>query len=98
MQTKQPRLKSRLNNDLHIVNESKNTEITIEPENQVDKKKIKVDITGDSLLNSISEKGSSKNHQVRVQNFPGETTETILEEMDTLIQRSLIVSLLAKMI
>lgn len=32
-----------------------------------------------------------KNHLVKVQNFPGGTTKTVLEEMDNLIQRSRIV-------
>ena len=37
---------------------------------QINKKK-KVVVTGDFLLNGISEKGLSKNHQVTVENFPG---------------------------
>ena len=50
-----------------------------------DKKKVVV--TGDSLLNGINERGLSKPHQVNVQNFPGGTGETILEELDTLVAR-----------
>ena len=48
-----------------------------------DKKKVVV--TGDSLLNGINERGLSKPHKVNVQNFPGGTSETILEELDTLV-------------
>ena len=47
--------------------------------------KKKVIVTGDSLLNGISERGLSKPHKVNVQNFPGGTSETILEELDTLV-------------
>ena len=50
------------NNNLHTINKIKNTEITIESENQADKE-IKVVVTGDSLLNGILEKSLSKNFQ-----------------------------------
>ena len=39
-------------------------------------------ITGDSMLNGIHEKGMSKNYRVRVKNFPGGTSATILETID----------------
>ena len=47
--------------------------------------KKKVIVTGDSLLNGINERGLCKPHKVNVQNFPGGTSETILEELDTLV-------------
>ena len=47
--------------------------------------KKKVVVTGDLLLNGINERGLSKPHKVNVQNFPGGTSETILEELDTLV-------------
>ena len=47
--------------------------------------KRKVVVTGDSLLNGINERGISKPHKVNVHNFPGGTSETILEELDTLV-------------
>ena len=50
-------------------------------------KKKTVVVTGDSLLNGINEPGLSKPHKVNVQNFPGGTSETILEELDTLVGR-----------
>ena len=45
----------------------------------------KVVVTGDSLLNGISEKGLSRDHQVTVKNFPGGTTEKVLEEIENLV-------------
>ena len=48
-----------------------------------DKKKVVV--TGESLLNGINERGLSKPYKVNIQNFPGGTSETILEELDTLV-------------
>ena len=40
-------------------------------------KRKKIVITGDSMLNSIHESGLSKQQQVKIQNFPGGTNETI---------------------
>ena len=45
----------------------------------------KVVVTGDSLLNGINERGLSRPHKVNIQNFPGGASETILEELDTLV-------------
>ena len=44
--------------------------------------KKRVVITGDSMLNGIHEKGLSKNHTVKINNFPGGTSETVLENID----------------
>ena len=41
----------------------------------------KLVITGDSLLNGISEKMLSRNHQVTVKNFPGRTSRTFPGEL-----------------
>ena len=49
-------------------------------ENEKSAKKPRVIITGDSLLNGLNEKGLSKDNRVKIKNFPGVTTETILEE------------------
>lgn len=51
------------NSNLHTVNERKNTEITIEPENQTYKNNVGTD---NSLLNRIPEKNLSKIHQLKV--------------------------------
>ena len=48
-------------------------------------KKTKVVVTGDSLLNGISEKWLSRSHQVTFKNFPGGTSENVLEETENLI-------------
>ena len=36
------------------------------------------------MLNNIHERGLSKQHTVKVKNFPGATTETILEKLEYL--------------
>ena len=43
-------------------------------------------VVGDSMLNNISEHGISKQHSVKVRNFPGATTERINEEIDDTLQ------------
>ena len=48
-------------------------------------KKKKVVVAGDSLLNGISEKGLSRDHQVTVKNLPGGATEKLLEEIEDLV-------------
>ena len=53
--------------------------------NKKKNKKRKIVITGDSLLNGINEWGLSKHHQVKIQNYPGGTSETIPEKTDTLV-------------
>ena len=46
-------------------------------------------VVGDSMLNNISERGISKQHSVKVRNFPGATTERINEETDDILQSKL---------
>ena len=48
------------------------------------KQKKRMVITGNSNLNGIHEKGMSKNHREKVNNFPGGTSTTILENIDQL--------------
>ena len=36
-------------------------------------------LTGDSIVNGISEKGLSVKHKVKIVNFPGGTSEKILK-------------------
>ena len=55
-------------------------------ENEKSAKKTSVIITGDSLLNGINEKGLSIDNRVKIKNFPGGTTETILEEVEELVK------------
>ena len=48
--------------------------------------KKKVTVTGDSMLNGISEKGLRRAHNVKVTNFPGDTSDKIADELDGLIK------------
>ena len=43
-------------------------------------------LTEDSMVNGISEKGLSVNHKVKIVNFPGGTSEKILEKLDVIIK------------
>ena len=45
-----------------------------------------VTVTGDSMLNGTSEKGLSRAHNVKVTNFPGRTSDKIVEKLDDLIK------------
>ena len=47
--------------------------------------KRKVVAAGDSMLHGINEPGLSKYQNVKIQNFPGGTTETILDKVETLV-------------
>ena len=49
-------------------------------------KKKKIVLTRDSMINGISKKGFSINHNVKIVNFPGGTSEKILEELDDIIK------------
>ena len=42
-------------------------------------------MSGESLLNRIHEKGLPKNHNGKVNNFPGGTSTTVLENLDNLV-------------
>ena len=61
------------------------------PNDNIDKgDRKKVIILGDSILNGINEKGLSKNHNVKIVNKPGATSERLLlEELDNLIKYQL---------
>ena len=49
-------------------------------------KKVKIVVTGDSMLNGVNEKGLSKLHNVKVKNYPGATSEDILDKIDNLLR------------
>ena len=49
-------------------------------------RKKKIVLTGDCIVNGISEKGLSVNHKVKIVNFPGGTNEKILEKLDDIIK------------
>ena len=43
-------------------------------------------MTGDSILNSMNEKGLSKSHNVNVKSYPGATSEDILDKINNLLK------------
>ena len=51
-----------------------------------DQQKKKVVITGDSMLNGLHEKGLSMKHNVKVENYPGGTSETILDNIGDIVK------------
>ena len=76
-----------LNVDESIVDDKSTHEPNLDTDNEINSEhKRKVVITGDSLLNGLHEKGLSRNHRVKVNNFPGGTSETILENIDEIIK------------
>ena len=54
--------------------------------NKKSAKKSRIIISVGSLLNGINEKGLSKDNRVKIKNFPGGTTWTILEEFEGLVK------------
>ena len=48
--------------------------------------KRKILVAGDSMLNNIHERGTSKQHTVKVKNFLGATTEATLEKLENLLE------------
>ena len=43
-------------------------------------------MTRDSMLNGVNEKGLSKSHNVKVKNYPGATSDDILDKIDNLLK------------
>ena len=65
---------------------SKQLQQPLTKKNESPIKKKSIILTGDSMLNNISEKGLSKTHKVRVINFPRGTSEKISDQVDDLIK------------
>lgn len=63
--------------------DSRNDKGNIEASNAVDHK-TKFAVTGGSLRNGIHEKRLSRSYNVKVNNFPGGTSQTILEILENL--------------
>ena len=70
-------------------NSNQNITFTEEPLNKENKKsdktqhkKKKAIVIGDSMVNNINKRGLSKSNKVLVKDFPGSTSEKILEDMD----------------
>ena len=64
-----------------IINNESSDESSFKKDKTKEQKK-RVVITGDSMLNGIHEKGLSKSHTVKINNFSGGTSETVLENID----------------
>ena len=47
---------------------------------------MKTVVTGDSMLNGVIEKGLLRSHNVKVKNYPGATSEDILNKIDELLK------------
>ena len=88
--------KSQMKNDKCNLNETFNgdksfydnefsDESNMDKDKTIEQKK-RVVITGDSMLNGVHDKGMSKNYRVKVNNFPGGISATILENIDQSIK------------
>ena len=55
-----------------------------ESQTEPSSKKKKILLTGDSMVNGISEKGLSVNHKVNIVIFSGDASEKILEKLDVI--------------
>ena len=53
--------------------------------NKGNNSKLKVVVTGDSMLTGINKRDLSKHQNVKTQNFPGGITETIFDKVETLV-------------
>ena len=56
------------------------------PNNEEKQEKKKIVVTGDSMLNAVIQKGLSKSYNVKVKNYPGATSEDILDKIDDLLK------------
>ena len=56
------------------------------PNNEEKQEKKKIVVTGDSMLNGVNQKGLSKSYNVKVKNYPGATSEDILDKIDDLLK------------
>ena len=78
-------LNETFNVDKSFYDNEPSKESNMDKDKTIEQKK-KVVITGDSMLNGIHEKDMSKNYRVKVNNFPGGTSATILENIDQLVK------------
>ena len=76
-------LNETFNGDKSFYGNEFSDESNMDKDKTIEQKK-RVVITGDSMLNRISEEGMSKNYRVKVNNFHGSTSPTILENIDQL--------------
>ena len=78
-------LNETFNGDKSFYDNESSEESNMDKDKTIEQKK-KAVITGDSKLNGIHEKVMSKNYGVKVNNFPGGTSATVLENIDQLVK------------
>ena len=78
-------LNETFNGDKLYYNNESSDESNMGKDKTIEQKK-RVVITGDSMLNGIHEKSMSKYYRVKVNNFTGSTSATILEDIDQLVK------------
>ena len=78
-------LNETFNGDKSFYDNESSDESKMDKDKTIEQKK-RVVIAGGSMLNGIHEKGMSKNHTVKVNNFPGGTNAKILENIDQLVK------------
>ena len=78
-------LNETFNGDKSFYDNDFSDESNMDKDKTMNKRK-RVVITGGSMLNGIHEKGMSKNYRVKVNNFPGGTSATILENIDQFVK------------
>ena len=74
-------LKETFSSNKSIIKNESSDESSFKKDKTKEQKK-RVVITEDSMLNGIHDKGLSKNHTVKINNFSGGTSETVLENID----------------
>ena len=78
-------LNETFNSDKSFYNNKSSDKSNMDKDKTIEQKK-RVAITGDFMVNGTHEKGMCKNHRIKVNSFPGDTSATILENIDHLIK------------
>ena len=78
-------LNETFNGDKSFYDNESSDESNMDKDKTIEQKK-RVVITGDSMLNRIHEKSMSNKHRLKVNNFPGRTSATVLENIDQLVK------------
>ena len=68
------------NSDIHLDKKPMNSNINYS-NGEKKQEKVKIVFTGNSMLNGVNEKGLSMLHNVKVKNYPGATSEDILDKI-----------------
>ena len=85
MKSNKCNLNETFNSDKSFYDNESSDESNMDKDKRIEQKK-RVVFTRDFMQNGIHEKGMSKNNKVKVNNFPGSTSATILENTDQLLK------------